>query len=587
MAKGDLNKNLKDGEKLIGMSAKNAQKLNDSLKDSAGAVQGLLNVLMGVSDELEGNKEKLGYFEEGFKKGTTLAGALGDKLGDMADKLDKSGTLSNILKGNIKEAASFSNLASAGNAAMAATLVQGVIMLDKIQNQYAKSFGLTDQQAEKVQDRMALIARESNRTAITFLDMHETMDAIKTTTGLLATGLRNEVLEEATELRKMVGLSDEGMSRLALNAQRTGMAMEEQTLAMARGVISAEQMVGANIDAQAVFKEASETTGLIRANLGRSFEEITRVTAKAKAFGLTLQDLANISSNLLDFQSSIEAELTAELFIGRQLNLEKARLYALTGDYEKLQGEIVNQLGSEFEFLRMNTLQKEKFAAAMGMSADQLSNMIFQQGDLNSLLGKAEERGETALVNQLKQRILSEEFQDIIRKVQTTFIDIAGGPLGDIVNMMSSLAQSGFAVYSILSAITLLKIAGLVQSFVALSTAIKGSAVASGILAAFSNPLKALAGLALASVVTGGIISLLSANNNSEGVDVKERSFDSLGAEEMVTLERGSARFHAGESLVRTENFGKMNDTLHEINNSIKQQKLSFKVETHHATRYR
>ena len=55
----------------------------------------------------------------------------------------------------------------------------------------------------------------------------------------------------------------------------------------------------------------------------------------------------------------------------------------------------------------------------------------------------------------------------------------------------------------------------------------------------------------------------------------------------MVTLEKGSAIFDQGESVVSTDNFGKMNDTLNKINQSINNQKLDFTVETHHATRYR
>ena len=55
----------------------------------------------------------------------------------------------------------------------------------------------------------------------------------------------------------------------------------------------------------------------------------------------------------------------------------------------------------------------------------------------------------------------------------------------------------------------------------------------------------------------------------------------------MVTLEKGSAVFDQGESVVRTENFAKLNDTLIRVENILSKQKLSFNVETHHATRYR
>ena len=562
MAKGDkLNENLREGEKLIGMSAKSAKKFNKSILDSAGSLQELLNTLMGISDELEESEDKMGYFEKGFKKSTNFAKALTDQLGDMANKLDKSGTLSNILKGNFKEAASFQNMATIGNAAMAKTLIQGVIELDKMMTSYNKNFGLSDQSAKSIHNRMALIARESGRTSITFKEVHKTLDDIRQSTGILATGLRNDVLEEASELSKLLGLSGVQMTNLAFNAQVTGQNMEAQSLSMASGVSSAEEMLGVNVDVNRVFKESAGLTGMIRANLGRSYEEITRVVAQAQAFGLTMQDLAGISANLLDFQSSIEAELTAELFIGRQLNLEKARLYALTGDYEKLQSEIVGQLGSEYEFLTMNVLQKQKFAAAMGMSVDSLSNMIMKQTDLNSLMDQAEARGDKELLKQLKEQDLAAKFADLVTKIQMTFVDIADGPICGIASLLSWMAQSTGVLYGVLTAVALIKLAGLVQSFVALSAAIKAASISSGILSAFGNPLKAMAGLALSAVIVGAIVGMISAATK-KGNEVKVKSYSNLGDEEMVTVDKGGALFHAGETVVREDNFGRLTDAI-------------------------
>ena len=69
--------------------------------------------------------------------------------------------------------------------------------------------------------------------------------------------------------------------------------------------------------------------------------------------------------------------------------------------------------------------------------------------------------------------------------------------------------------------------------------------------------------------------------------DSKIKQYDNLGDEEMVTLERGSAIFDKGESVVRTANFGKLNDTLLRVEGILSNQKLSVNTETHHGTRYR
>ena len=470
-----------------------------------------------------------------------------------------------------------------GTAAMVATLVKGIHEMDKAQTQYNKTFGLSNEQAMDIQDRMSNIADASGRMSITFMTLHKTMQGIAQATGLLATTMRSDVIEEAAELSKLMGLSNKGMSNLALNAQRTGQNMEEQSLEMVRGVLAAEQMLGVNVDVNAAFKTASETTGLIRANLGRSYGEITRVVAKAQALGMTLQDLANISSNMLNFQSSIEAEMTAELFLGKQLNLERARLYALTGDYESLQSEIVGQLGSEYEFLQLNVLQKQKYAAALGMSVDQMSNLVMRNADLAALEAEALARGDEQTLEMLKQRTIQEQLSDIMEKLTTTFISLAEGPIGSLLNGLAEILNSTTALYGIMGAIAAIKLGGLIGQMASLAAMTGVSATA----AAWSIGLMTLgAGLLIAAPIIAGVLGSMK-KDTKQASKIQTRQFKDLGAQEMVTLEKGSAIFDQGETVVRTENFGKLNDTLLRVENILTNQKLSVHTESHHGTRYR
>jgi hypothetical protein len=470
-----------------------------------------------------------------------------------------------------------------GTAAMVATIYKGIMEMDKMQTQYNKTFGLSNEQAMDIQDRFSDIANASGRMSITFMTLHKTMQGIAEATGLLATTMRSDVIEEAAELSKLMGLSNKGMANLALNAQRTGQNMEEQSLEMVRGVAEAEKMLGVNIDVNAAFKTASETTGLIRANLGRSYGEITRVVTKAQALGMTLQDLASISQNMLNFQSSIEAELTAELFLGKQLNLEKARLFALTGDYEGLQREIVGQLGSEYEFLSLNVLQKQKYAAALGMSVDQMSNLVMRNADLAALEMEAEARNDTQTLEMLKQRTIQEQLADITEKMTMTFISLAEGPLGSLINGLSTLLQSSTALYGIMVAIAAIKLGGLISSMATLAATTGVNAAA----AAWSTGLMTMGiGLLVVAPIVAAIMASMK-KDKAAASQIKTRRFQNLGETEMVTLESGTAMFDAGESVVRTENFKNMTDGLDRIEQAILGQKLEVYTESHHGTRYR
>mgnify|MGYP003112734999 CR=1 FL=1 len=501
---------------------------------------------------------------------------------DQQNSLEHQGK---VLKENLKGFMKSKYLAGG----ITAMMTSGVYELDKLWKGYNKTYGFTSDIAKSVHERTEQLALASQRVSITFKTLHKTMAGIATSTGLYAGTLRSDVLEEASELSKLMGISNKGMSNLALNAQRTGQNMEAQSISMVKGIRNAENMVGATVDMEVAFKAASETTGLIRANIGRSYEEIARVTAQAQAFGLTLQDLASISSNMLNFQSSIEAELTAELFIGKQLNLEKARLYALTGDYESLQKEIVGQLGSEYEFLRMNTLQKQKYAAALGMSVNQMSDLVLRNAELSDIEQQARDAGDEQTLNMLKQRDLQQQIADFTEKLQTTFISLAKGPLGKVAEVMAKVLSSTEAVYGILGLMAVMKMGSIIASLKMVSKFLSLSALRAGFtMAAMTAGIGLIAAVGAAAIFAAamkGAESRATAGGDTTAASVK--SYQGLGDEEMVTLDRGAALFHSGESVVRSENFGRMNAILERIDSSINKQKLNINVESHHGTRFR
>ena len=104
-------------------------------------------------------------------------------------------------------------------------------------------------------------------------------------------------------------------------------------------------------------------------------QNLGEAAVRAKELGLSLSTVSSISDTLLDFQSSIEAELKASLLIGRQLNLNRARELALAGDQAGLLNEIVSLVGSEAELNRMNAIERQALAEAIGVSVAELNRL--------------------------------------------------------------------------------------------------------------------------------------------------------------------------------------------------------------------
>jgi hypothetical protein len=98
---------------------------------------------------------------------------------------------------------------------------------------------------------------------------------------------------------------------------------------------------------------------------------------------MNLEQVDRIAGSLLQFESSISAELEAELLTGKQLNLEKARYYALTNDAAGLAEELSKNVGTSAEFGKMNRLEQEAYAKALGMSREELADMVTEQDKFN------------------------------------------------------------------------------------------------------------------------------------------------------------------------------------------------------------
>jgi hypothetical protein len=77
--------------------------------------------------------------------------------------------------------------------------------------------------------------------------------------------------------------------------------------------------------------------------------------------------------------------MEAEILLGRDLELDRLRLAAATGDQATLAEELNRLTREGVDFGEMNVFQQEAFAKSLGMSRDELANSITQQEVLNRL----------------------------------------------------------------------------------------------------------------------------------------------------------------------------------------------------------
>ena len=140
-------------------------------------------------------------------------------------------------------------------------------------------------------------------------------------------------------------------------------------------------------DGRQILKQIQGTSKLIQLNFKGNTSELVKTVLQANKLGLSLDQVNKIAGSLLDFEQSIEAELTAELLTGKELNLDKARQFALTNDIAGLTQEIKNS-GVDQLFLNAKTrVEQEAIAAAYGMQANEMADMIYKSKLIDEVAG--------------------------------------------------------------------------------------------------------------------------------------------------------------------------------------------------------
>ena len=154
-------------------------------------------------------------------------------------------------------------------------------------------------------------------------------------------------------------------------------------------LISTTALANANdVAPDKVLAEVAQNTEFFAKFASDGGENILRAAVQAKKLGLELSTVAGIADGLLNFQESLNNEITASVMIGRDLNLQKARELALSNDIEGAMAEVVKQVGSEHEFNKLNALERKALADAVGVQTSDLEKLVSKEKESVTLAGE-------------------------------------------------------------------------------------------------------------------------------------------------------------------------------------------------------
>ncbi len=173
--------------------------------------------------------------------------------------------------------------------------------------------------------------------------------------------------------RMMFGVSGGDQAKILAAQLNISGATKEQALNIQEQVANTAALNA--VLPSKVFEDLAANTEMFAKYSKDGGLNIGMAAVKARQLGIELSTIDKIADSVLNFQSSIEAELSASLLTGKQLNLNRARELALMGDISGLQDEILKQVGSEAELQQMNVVARKKLADAFGITVSELSRL--------------------------------------------------------------------------------------------------------------------------------------------------------------------------------------------------------------------
>jgi len=389
------------------------QSVQSTFKQINDIAQDLASSITGAFDNLPGGKY--------------LSKALGlDKLGDaFKTSITAAGKAFITSGGSITAATSaFSSsfMALLNPVTLVAAALAGIFLVMSNITKQAKDFsnqtGLTVAASQRLVEQSISLQTSSKNQLSSQKDILAVQQEIVSQLGPMAQ-LSGEVALQVSETGNAFGYGAEEAAKVQAQMMQIN-GMSEQAAANAQD-FTAQLALSEGVAPGAVMKDIAKSAGVANKYFFGNTKALGKAAVEAQKMGMSLEDMAKTSESLLNIEESLTNQYQLSAMIGRQVNLDKARQLAAEGKIAEAAKETLKQLGGIQEFEKASTFEKERMAAAAGMSVEQLGKSFAIQ---EKMTNATEE--ELAAMNGLNLSIAdiknmsAEELKDKLASQQAT-----------------------------------------------------------------------------------------------------------------------------------------------------------------------
>ena len=334
---------------------------------------------------------------------------------------------------------------------------------DKASVDVRKNLGALPGQATVLERNLKVVTIDMMHLGATFDDVAKSINEIANEfTGLVAQD--RDLLRTTTALSKQFGIAEGtsvkflktlgGISGNSASSQRSMIGFA-QKMAQASGVPLGK-----------IMEDVANASDDVRVYVGSSAVSMIKAATAARMMGIDMNKAAASAEKLLQFESSISAELKASALLGQNVNFNYARQLFFNKQIVEGNKEIL-KIAKQVNFNQLNPIQQKAFADAAGKSVGELQDMLTQEKNIQLIRNGTNENAKKALANyermmQLKdeeaknegkvaeQEILRKANQERMNQLQNKFNQMMSQLAEPIMDILSPLFDLGVFIMDLL-----------------------------------------------------------------------------------------------------------------------------------------
>ena len=357
------------GEEALAKAEAILKKINDQLREIEESTKDWANV---ISEELVANLHLLSNSTNAFNKDQT---AMAHRALTKNRQMNvEANTLFDLLKNMNNPMMIYLALLDAA--------VDRFFELDSAAESFRNKTGFLSDQTAEIESNIRKSSLNLSKFGVTAAQAAEAAESLATTFN--DTAIANEKnVEYVALMRENLGV----IQTDSVNVMQHFMGISGMSSETAKNIAGAAVglATAAKVPFKAVMSDIAKASGQTLSFFRGNVRELVKATVEARRLGMELATVGSAAAKLLDFNSSISSEMEASVLFGKNINLQKARELAYSGDIAGLareQSRILKEVG---DVRKMDYFQQKALADALGLSVEEMFKMNAKQAELNEL----------------------------------------------------------------------------------------------------------------------------------------------------------------------------------------------------------